>query len=85
MKRILSNGDITFPHRGEAPKFVPGYIPDDNDPWIFHPIVKECRFRCFKTEKLKCCGKEASTSMYCNLFKRTITWKDCMSCDKSEQ
>lgn len=54
------NGDIQFIHRGNPPMVVPGYEPDDGDPYLFHPILPPCNYRKMVLLVLSCCpnGKQ---------------------------
>jgi hypothetical protein len=85
--RMIShlNGDIEFVKRGPAPMVVPGYEPDEGDPYVFHPIMPACTARTFKKITSGCCpeGREVLFCIKYNLL--AVMPSKCVDCAKKNQ
>jgi hypothetical protein len=79
--RILEDGTIIFPHRGQPPRPIIGYVQDSGDPFVFKPILPTCKYRVDKWRKM--CGGMARF-LDCSKFKIQITAKDCLACKDAE-
>ena len=75
--RVLADGTLVFPKRGDPPKPIQGYIKSSTDPYVFKPIVGKCTYRTI--ERLKVCGGFKQTIL-CSLFKKKVTLIDCYTC-----
>lgn len=82
MFRQLSNGDIEFPQQGPPPKEVAGFERDKTNPYLFHLILEQCKFR--KTEYVRMpCGK-LRACMWCILKHREVNPQFCSTCNEQE-
>jgi len=79
--RIGANGDLLFPKRGNPPKAISGYIRDQGDPFVFHPIMKKCKFR--NSTWTKVCGGMIQKHL-CIKFGINTCMADCHSCKDCE-
>ncbi len=79
--RVSQDGVITFPHRGKPPLPILGYVQEDGDPFVFRPILCQCKHRVDKYRNV--CGGMVRR-MDCGKFKITITAKDCLACKDAE-
>lgn len=75
--RVLSDGRIAFPARGDPPKKVTGFRVT-NDPYIFEPDLEPCVHREFR-RRVKPCGK-IDYPMVCGRTNEIITFKTCDEC-----
>ena len=79
--RILSNGNIAYPKRGNPPEVPIGYKIKDGDPYTMVPVLPDCKFRDEMVIKTACCS---SNRIHCSLFKREVTMLICKDCTKYE-
>ena len=81
--RIKPNGDKFSVARGTPPPAPAGYYRDGRDPYLFHPILKECEYYVPYKEKLSCgriiCG------IICDKIEDEITNKDCIECQSKNE
>lgn len=80
MPRLLHNGTLIYPRRGRPPEVPEGYLQERGDPFILHPIIKECKFR--KSEisiggKCKCRQQLVNK---CDIYGR-ISLQQCVGCE----
>lgn len=80
--RMLADGTIIFPKRGQPPPGLPGYDRDPGDPYIFYPSVLPCKHRVLSAIKLPC-GKIKSQTK-CILKNIIPTLSDCEKCKERE-
>lgn len=76
--RVLPDGKIAFPCKGDPPSRVPGFKVT-SDPYIFEPDLEPCPFRVFE-KRVKPCGK-IDYPMACSYLKQLITYKVCDECE----
>jgi len=77
LARIGANGDLLFPHRGDPPKTINGYLVDKGDRYIFHPVLEVCKHRTSCWHKV--CG--GMVQCYnCNKFLGEVKLTDCLNC-----
>ena len=82
--RLLFNGDMVYPKKGDAPPSVPdGFWADEGNPWLMHRIFKECEHRSFKQIPTPCGATKFA--YWCALDDFTTTFKHCEECDKDGQ
>lgn len=80
--RVLPNGDLIFPHKGNPPNDnIPGYRRDPQDPFHFFVELDQCDYREMKVT-VKPCGK-TRTVMWCNLYQLEVNGYRCDSCDRA--
>lgn len=77
--RDSGDGRFFAPRRGSPPPPPDGYMPSDNDPYIFVPILADCPQRVWKVIKLKCCPAPV-TKMYCERDKKQVKYATCKDC-----
>lgn len=80
--RIGANGELLFPHRGDPPKNIQGYIKDTGDPYIFKPLIKPCIYRGITWSKV--CGGQIQC-IHCSKFTINVKTIDCLSCDDRKE
>jgi hypothetical protein len=70
--RMLFNGDLMFPKKGNIPPTPPkGYYPDETDAWVMHKIYKDCIHRSVDV-RLSQCGIKKFT-YWCKKDGNTMT------------
>lgn len=78
--RILSNGDIVFPARGNPPHPLQGYKRDSRDPYLFHPILTPCGHRGKIYRDRRCSGFKLKIP--CSFFSKQVSMVDCLKCEE---
>jgi len=79
--RTLFNGDIVFPKKGNIhPKAPEGFMPDPADPWIMHPIMKECKYRTYKNIPTPCGAKHYV--FFCDIDDFVTNYFNCERCER---
>ena len=78
--RYLKNGDIVAIIRGNPPIPPNGYIQDNKNKYLYHPILTSCEYRIYKQKKKNCCNKY-EIKLYCTNNLEFITQKDCLKCN----
>lgn len=74
--RLLPNGTLVAPHRGEPPPCPDGYYKDKRDKYVYHPILFKCEHLELRKVKPGCprkiifclynkCKVEKATCHYC--------------------
>ena len=77
--RLLENGDLLFPARGNPPNDnIPGYSRDPQDPYLFRLQIDNCKHREMKTT-LRPCGKVRAV-MWCSALSEETNALKCDSC-----
>jgi hypothetical protein len=80
--RVLPNGDLIFPEKGNPPNDnIPGYRRDPANPFYFFMEMEDCSSREMKVV-VKPCGKTRSV-MWCNLYHLEVNAYKCESCDQT--
>lgn len=75
--RVGPGGILIFPHKGDPPGPIQGYIRDKGDPFVFKPILRECCYRSSTSEKV--CGGMRLT-MCCSHYQTKVKMVDCLDC-----
>lgn len=75
--RVSEDGTISFPHRGDPPKLIPGYKQVPGDKYCFKPVLLPCT--CRQVLWRKVCGGMIQ-KMHCTLFNIDVRLVDCMDC-----
>jgi hypothetical protein len=76
--RILPDGTIWFPKRGQAPKCPAGFV-WGSDPYTFIPKIKDCSFRILR-EFPQDCGK-IILKLFCRKHQLYINRGICKRCN----
>ena len=66
------------PQRGIPPEAPEGYEQAPGEPFMFLPILPDCRYRELRVVHRKCCGN--ITRMVCQDRGIFVTRLDCMEC-----
>lgn len=80
--RFGLNGDLLFPRRGDPPKAINGYMRDKGDAYVFHPIMKSCKFR--NSVWTKVCGGMIQKHT-CTKFSIPTCLADCVVCKDRQE
>lgn len=75
--RILPNGDLFAPRRGNTPPPCPeGYVRASGDAWLFHPDLKPCKYRKEKLDP----GCRCKLLLWCDYLNQQIRLGQCKEC-----
>jgi hypothetical protein len=78
------DGSIEYqkgPDDWEPPRPINGYVPDAENPWLFHPVWRPCRLRMHSTilhESCQCIDVVA----FCMGSQKMLTSEECDSCEQ---
>lgn len=77
----LPDGSVQFIARGLPPEELSGYVVDEHDPYIFHPILPPCAARVYKDLPGKECCHAAKNVRHCTKYGYiAMTAETCFSC-----
>mgnify|MGYP003462325123 CR=1 FL=1 len=78
----IGNGAILFLKTEPAPKTVPGYYADKDDPWLWFPEWPDCEHRKL-INYTRPCGK-LGTRVRCTHFNKETNVQVCLACEKPD-
>ena len=80
--RIAGNGDIMYPEIGKYPPVPDGFVRDEANKYVLHPIFPPCEFRDYKSLPTPCGRK--NYHYYCNKSGSPIytNYFGCCKCKK---
>lgn len=79
--RVLDNGQVIYPVRGNPPPDMPGYVRDPGNPYVFIPIWPPCKFRGVG-ERTCDCPADIPLKFYTCQLGIHIIGDVCKRCDK---
>ena len=63
----------------------PNYVKDDEKPWLFHPVMPECKHRTVKDSSLApCIACPKFKHHKCAKFNNEVTTFTCTQCKEAE-
>jgi len=81
--RPLPNGDMYAPHRGRPPECPDGYLRDQGDPFIFHPIINPCDCRRETREPCNC--GTPRLILWCDCYNKKVDLGICKECQDANE